>query len=434
MGKENLILVRSKRMDTNKKEKRNENGLIRMSQASRDHMGFDDNKVEVYPDSKKVEDRLHKTKLLTIFKAFSSDIRDQREKGMTPNELRRVGFVTSKTYNMIVGNKSNTCENIWVADNINDTVIGADPEFLLFNDDIPFYANRDGVLPHYGELGYDGAMAEVRPEPAMTPDQLVKNIERVFKNKKLTSGISHLKWMTGCYFRDHRRDFPIGGHIHIGNPTRIAGLPGGDREYFFKILNKILDELLALPMIRLDGAELGSARRTKCTMGKYGYFGEWRVCNGRLEHRTLSGMWLTHPSLAKCVLGTAKAIINEVFGMIASNKYQKKYIIPSNHRNSSLFQANFNSWGDIPLTRDLDCVKSSKYMKDILNASRAGDINAKYLKDWHNKMRQLSTYKKYSKYIDALYELLKLNVKHFSDFDKQIQNNWLKKKKFLVDV
>jgi len=421
-------------MDTNKKEGRNENSLIRMSQPTRDHMGFGEKKVEVYPDSGKVEDRLHKTKLLSIFKAFSSDIRALREKGMTPNELRRVGFVTSKTYSSIVGNKSNSCDNIWVADDINDTVIGADPEFLLFDGDTPFYANRGGVLPHYGELGYDGAMAEVRPSPALTPEGLVKNIEKVFKNKKLTVGISHLKWMTGCYFRDHRRDFPIGGHIHIGNPTRIAGLPGSDREYFFKIMNKIIDELLALPMIRLDGAELGSARRTKCTMGKYGYFGEWRVCNGRLEHRTLSGMWLTHPSLAKCVLGTAKAIINEVFGMIASQKYAKKYIIPPEHRGSNLFQKGFDHWADIPLTRDLNCVRSSSYMVKALNESKAADINARYLKAWHNEMQQLSTYRKYSKYIDALYELLKLHTKHFNDFDKQIQNNWLRKKKFLVDI
>jgi len=434
MGKENLILVRSKRMDTNKKERRNENGLIRMSQAARNHMKFSEKKVEVYPDSAKVEDRLHKTKLLTIFKAFSSDIRALREKGMTPNELRRVGFVTSKTYNTIVGNNSASCENIWVADDINDTVIGADPEFLLFDGDRPFYANNDGVLPHYGELGYDGAMAEVRPNPAMTPEGLVKNIESVFKNKKLTKGIERFKWMCGCYFRDHRRDFPIGGHIHIGNPTRIANLPGADREYFFKIMNKIIDELLAVPMIRLDGAELGSARRTKCTMGKYGYFGEWRVCNGRLEHRTLSGMWLTHPSLTKCVLGTAKAIINEVFNMIADKKYDKKYIIPAEHRNSNLFQTGFNHWGDIPLTRDLGCTKSSSYMKKVLDESKAADINARYLKAWYAKMQQLSTYGKYSEYIDALYELLKLHTKHFNNFDKQIQNNWLKKKKFLVDI
>jgi len=434
MGKESLILVRSEKMDTNKKKGRNENSLVRMSQAARDHMGFKDNKVEVYPDSGKVEDRLHKTKLLTIFKAFSADIRVLREKGMTPNELRRVGFVTSKTYNLIVGDNSNSCENIWVADNINDTIIGADPEFLLFDGDNPFYANRDGVLPHYGPLGYDGAMAEVRPDPAITPDQLVKNIERVFRDKDLTKGIKQFKWMCGCYFKDHRRDFPIGGHIHIGNPVRIAKLPGNDREYFFKILNKIIDELLALPMIRLDGAELGSARRTKCTMGKYGYFGEWRVCNGRLEHRTLSGMWLSHPSLAKCVLGTAKAIINEVFKLVAEHKYAKKYIIPSDYRQSSLFHSNFNSWGDIPLTRDLGCVKSSKEMTRVLNASKCTDISTKYLRTWYSGMKQLTTYKKYHKYIDALYELLALPPKHFSSFDKQIQNNWLKKKKFLVDV
>jgi len=49
-------------------------------------------------------------------------------------------------------------------------------------------------------------------------------------------------------------------------------------------------------------------------------------------------------------------------------------------------------------------------------------------------MKKLSTYGKYSKYIDGLREILKLSMPELAKWDRKIQNNWLKSKKFLVDV
>ncbi len=433
MAKAKMILVPSERMDNNKKQDRNEHQLVRMSAVARKNLGFD-NKVELWPQTSDTSKRMRCAMMLDIFQAFSADIKQLRAEGFTPEELRRVGFVTTKTYNRITGgSKQKVHKSIWISDKESETVIGCDPEFLLFDhDDNVVRANN--VLQYSGVLGCDGAMAEVRPKPAMSPEELVGNIRMIFGDTGVTSPISAYKWMSGCYFKDSRRDYPLGGHIHIGNPIRIAKMRVEDREKFFMVFNKILDELLSVPMIKIDGAKLGSARRTTCSMGKFGYFGEYRLCNGRLEHRTLSGHWLMHPKLAECVFGTAKAIIDAVFKQVADNGYSKAYMWPQKFKGMSkngLWQSSFDRWAEFPLASDLGCVESSEKMIDLLNKSSAARINATYLRGWYARMRQLSSYRKYARYIDGLYEILKFQVKHFESFEKQIQRNWLEGNRFI---
>lgn len=428
MAKKKLILVASSKMDNNKKPDRNENGLVRMSKAARDHMGFK-NTVEVYPQSDNVDHRLNGSMLLEIFQAFSSDIRKLREEGYTEEQLKRVGFVSSKTYQKIIGSSVDK-RSIWITEDIADTIIGADPEFLLFDSE-GNVVRANNVLSHYGQIGADGAMAEIRPKPAISPEELVNNIKILLENKSLVESIEKYNWIAGCYYKDKHRDYPIGGHIHIGNPIQIARIDNERRMDFFKSFNKIIDELLAIPMIKIDGADLGRARRTECATGKYGYFGEWRPCNGRLEHRTLSGMWLMHPILATYVFGVAKAIIDEVYRHVAHHNFDLEYMFPSSLRSDSIWSASFEGWKNIPLVRDLGCVLDSREMIELLHKSSASKITARYLSVWYSKMKDLSTYGTYGRYIDGLYEILKNKTETFRKCDKRLQSNWIEGKEFL---
>lgn len=430
MARQKLIILSSDRMDSNRKEDRNEHGLIRMSKATRNIMGFD-SVVEVYPDKKSTEDRLRGSLLLDIFHAFSSDIKRLREEGMSDEEISRVGFVTSKTFSRIIGESGKKKENIWITDTIEDTVIGADPEFLLFDED-GNVVRANSVLGHNGQIGSDGAMAELRPKPAITPEELTSNLMSLFNDKGLTHSIEPYKWLAGCYFKDDARDYPIGGHIHIGNPIKVARLDTNDRIDFFKSFNKIMDELLSIPMIKIDGEEKGSTRRTKCIMGKYGYFGEFRTCNGRLEHRTLSGMWLMHPKLSTMVFGTSKAIIDEVYKLTANHEFNADYMFPKKFRNMGIWSEGFENWGDIPLINDIGCLKTSSEMISFLHSSKPSMITLKFLKEWYSKMKNLSTYSMYSDYIDGLYDVLKLKPNIFEEYDKDIKKNWLEGNNFLI--
>lgn len=424
-----LILIPSDKMDRNADNKRNEHGLIRMGKITRESLKFS-NKVEIYPVTENTEKRLNGSILLDIFKAFSEDLKKVKELNLSEEELCRVGFVTTKTFQKVTCSKAKRShDNIWISENITNTVIGADPEFLLFDKGKVVRANNR--LLHEGFIGSDGAMAEVRPKPAISPEELVENIKTLLTDKKYTEKIEDLDWVAGCYFRDEYRDYPIGGHIHIGNPIQIARIDPNERRAFFNSFNKILDELLAIPMIKVDGTEFGRARRTECKTGKYGYFGELRADRGRLEHRTLSGMWLMHPTLTKLVLGTAKAIIDEVFARVENSNFDPEYMYPEKMKNLSIWHKNFDMWKEIPLVKDMECTTSSKEMIDLLNNSDETRINAKFLKAWHNRMKKLSTYTTYAKYIDDLCEVLKNDSDKFIKHPKNIKETWLNNAKFI---
>jgi len=446
MPRKKLILLASDHMDDNKKEGRNENKLIRMPAKVRNNMGFDEESVEIYPNGSS-NDRISKAQLLEIFHAFSADLKKVKSMiasgEIAQEEATRIGFVTTSTLNKINGGKAKKAKDIWISNTIHDTVIGSDPEFLLFERDQSRIIHASSKLGHVGELGSDGAMAEVRPRPSTTIDGHIDNITNILKHDKYIKNIADYRWMSGCYYKDEARDYPIGGHIHIGNPVKIAKLAQGKRYAFFRVVNKILDELLALPMTKLDGAEDGSKRRTNCRMsryGGYGFFGEWRDCEGRLEHRTLSGMWLTHPSIAKAVLGTAKTIIDEVFKHVAHNKFNTKYMcLPSsnnegNEISKKMWKTGFDGWKKVKLAKDMQCTAPSDKIITWLNESKPGRINTTYLNNWLNTMKGFSTYKDNSDYVNGLYEILKISAKELKAYDRELQNNWLKQKKFLVEI
>jgi len=424
MSRKRLVLIPSQLMDRNKK--RDESGLIRMPAKARENLGFaHDKTLEVWPVGVSAEERRTTTAILTIHHAYTEDIRAAKADG---RDLDAIAFVTSKMQASLCRGKYT---DVWVSKDVHDTLVGADPEFLLF-DDAGGVIRALNVLPHEGKLGSDGAMAEVRPDPAISPDELVDNISKIFTNERFISKIKGYLWKSGCYYKDNARDYPIGGHIHIGNPERVARLDNNRRNLFFKTLNKILDELLGIMMIRLDGTDDGCSRRTKCTMGKYGYFGEWRNHNGRLEYRTLSGMWLTHPRLAAFVIGTAKAITDEVFSRWNDKNYDMKYVYPTEFNNINPYLADFDGWKEIEVCKDLGCIKSSSKLHEILNESKVSNVNKGLLEEWHTKMRKLSTYANYSSYIDGLREVLSLSAKDINGLDRNLKKNWLEEKPFIV--
>ena len=250
----------------------------------------------------------------------------------------------------------------------------------------------------------------------------------MFNNTEMTDPIKDLKWIGGCYHYD-QRSYPIGGHLHFGNPVQINKLSQDDRLRFFRAANKILDELLSVPLTRLDG-DMGRKRRVNSVSGRYGWFGEMRVSSGRLEHRTLSGVWLAHPELAVAVIGTAKAIIEEVYRHASDKKFALDYIAHNHLKSSNVFETSFSQWDEIPIVSDLGCTKTSEDMHNILNESDMKYINASFIKKWYTRMKSLSTYQQYSSDIDRLYSILKAPEKKILSLDLDIKNGWVLGKEF----
>ncbi|MFD0711638.1 hypothetical protein [Paenibacillus sp. GCM10027626] len=171
-------------------------------------------------------------------------------------------------------------------------LLGADPEFLLASKTgkvVPASrflqdghgAGCDGVFIG-GQVRYP--VAELRPAPAETPEQLIKNIRRLLLQAAEKIDDPTLRWLAGGM---PVSGFALGGHIHI------SGVP------FHGRLLRLLDSYVAFPLAL---AEPESARRRR---PRYGSLGDFRLQPyGGFEYRTPSS-WLVSPLAAKAALSLA---------------------------------------------------------------------------------------------------------------------------------
>jgi hypothetical protein len=432
-----LIILPSALMDGNKKQERSEDTLVRMSKATRDTLTSDNILLSGVAEKKQLE----------VFKAFTKDMIRVRqfvlEGTINHEDVTRIGFVSSNTFKKLGGQghfldlskipKEKPKEKPEIV--IDKFLIGTDPELLLIKDGNIVNASSIEGFNKYAKFGSDGAAAELRPNPAFTAEDLVKNIKEILQDKTVNAKLHGIDLISACYYEDKIRDYPVGTHIHIDNPKQIAALPVAERYKLFAVTNKILDELLTVPMIRLDGT-LGHNRRAKCKMsmangynggnyGKgYGYFGEWRECNGRLEHRSLSGLVMANPEIATAVFGTAQAIAEASYGVALKNNLDTAFILPDNFKRETLFNKTFKGWGKIPIAEILQCTASSKEISDLMDASDRSVISQEYIKQWLVKIRKLPTYAKFSNYIEALGEILSASDKALDSLETKIKTTW----------
>jgi len=433
--KSQLILVPSERMDNNQKQDRNEDKLIRMGVKARENLGLkNDKSVELWPDGD-VKGKMNHSKLLSIFQAFSSDLKELQRSGMSSEEYHRVGFVTTKTFRYICGSKKASKSSIWIADTIEDTIIGADPEFMLMQDGDVQYAGQVQGFGFEGELGSDGPLAELRPIPAVGVDDFIGNIQGIFKSDPKREAILQFDWVSGCFFSSpaHNREFAVGGHAHIGTPAQVASALTNNRHrlILFSCLQKILDEYISVPALKIEGKDDGTRRRHQ-----YGHFGDFRTDHGRLEYRTLSGLWLAHPKLAAAVIGSLKAVAHAFYKIAESKGYDKKLFLTGNMDSDSydvysMFDQRSNIWKDIEMAKAMKAVKSSAEMVDILHKGQI-KFDREYISALTKKFRSLNTYNVYAKYIDMFMEILSLPSAELEKIDRNIKHNWLEGKKFVV--
>lgn len=434
--KKSLILLPSRLMDNNRKADRGEDKLIRMGTKARSYLELDNEKtVELWPTNT-ISGRINRSKVLSIFKAYQADLNTAKSNGMSPEEYLRVGFVTTRTFEYICGDGANGKSDIWISQSIDDTVIGGDPEFILLsNEGEVVYAGN--LIDHNGVLASDGPLAELRPDPTIEAEDFVKSIGHILKTHKNAKHISDYKWFASCCwlgngkdrFNNNRREWPVGGHIHIGTPRQVANkmdINATFRHFYYVTLNKILDELLGIPLMRVDNKEESIARRKH-----YGTYGSFRTEHGRLEYRTLSGMWMAHPKLALITLGVAKAIIDAYFQMLEAKNFNTEYLSGAINTNTNCFYNDFKRWDNMEVMNAFDTTMPSDRMIDILHNYNIKYDKA-YIKKLSDRLRKLPTYRKYATHIDGLIELVSLPYNKTNKMCKDLKETWVNGEDFII--
>ncbi|MCY0876404.1 MAG: hypothetical protein OWT28_09060 [Firmicutes bacterium] len=174
--------------------------------------------------------------------------------------------------------------------------LGTDLEFMLkTRQDKMMLASK--FFPKQGTVGCDARtfggdrnkrpLAELRPAPGRTPEELCRNIENGLQEAAKLARHEYPKWVAGSAPFER---FPIGGHIHF------SGLPYTGR------LVSLLDVYVGLPLMLIEDPVSASRRRPR-----YGFLGDIRHKAWGFEYRTPSS-FLVDPDLAQGALALAYVV------------------------------------------------------------------------------------------------------------------------------
>lgn len=447
MLNQEVIIIASERMDSNQKEGRNENQLVRIPKKTRQVMNPKDTTVELYDAKRKALTRFVNSRVLKIHQAYSSDIKKANsliKSGiLRQSDKDKVCFVSTDTFKRITGKRKMVdSAKVWIADSIVDTLVGADPEFVLLD--------RQGYIVHARDvmggrstltspLGVDsyGLQAELRPEPEVNPEALIRRMGDILKNDRLAPSIAEYGWKACSWDR-----FGIGGHLHFGTPKMLEQKK--DAKFgFFVVATRLLDELVALPLCKIE-AEGGVNRRSNSRFGRHGDF---RKDTGRLEWRVPGGDWVAHPDLAGAVVGTSKAVCEEVHRLIDASGFENDFIVPKKYRGGDWAaykgaavnqdragRVHFwtgsweyrtkgqNDWAAWPICESFGVEKSSAEIAyELHNCVPKKDT----LKVAFRALRSMSTYRDYKKQIEKFIEVCSKQKKTLARINRDMKATWL---------
>jgi hypothetical protein len=385
-----------------------EHSLIRLPKRARNYFGFTNSIVVVG----KGEHRFG----LEVKKAYKEDVQKLYKKlntgKMSEEEGLTAVFVTRSVLQKINRRQG---DSVWISDSLEEITVGADPEFGL-TDGQERFIRGSNVIKKAGAFGSDGPAVEVRPAPSVDHVTMVGNIGKILQNPP--EAVSPYKWVGGATFTDHSRSYWFGGHIHLGRPTQVD--PDHAISYCYGGIAKVLDQLLAFPLVRFDTPNPG-LRRHGCDYG-YGTAGTGdsgdsnssvRSHVDRFEYRVLSALWVAHPTLAKVVVGATKAITESVYGAIANKKFEYDWV------------------GSAPFLKSFG-IGNTKNVIEIINRSRADAITKEHLTRWRSQIRNLERFDDYSEELNALLALVGADpsvIKKHLDLD--LRQGWCEGKRFL---
>lgn len=407
----NVRLVISKRMDEASAKER---GILRTPKMFRDCYTFPGKAVVMKSNISSMN--------LATKRALVDDVREQlrlRKAGrITRAQLFKTAFVTTETFNKLIRDKRRkTSETAYVSTDIEALKIGADPEFGL-TDPISgklMYASRTRALPGEGEMGHDGPLAEIRPNPHTTVEGIVTNIKDIFSRGQ--KAIDKFNWVGGATYRndsnDEGRVFHMGGHIHIGDPPELEESKRADA---YKVVIQMLDELIAMPLVRIDTPE-PHLRRNEAWggYGRYGRWGDQRPQVGRFEWRVLSGLWLAHPTLATAILGATKALSESCYQSMAERGFDSEWI-----KSEEGFLKHWKASDKNEIASLVNDALPGKVSKSLANRS------VKRLKD-------LDNYRQYQSEIEEFERIVNMSSNDRKLINLDLKTNWLEDAKLIKE-
>lgn len=303
-------------------------------------------------------------------------------------------YVTDTIYAKlnIINNKN---DDIKIIDEI---TLGTDPEFFLINTVSKDILSATRFFDKWGTIGYDGVLAEIRPDPSTSEEVLTENI-RTLLNKAKQIIDQNKTLSTSMIASSHYKGLCSGFHLHYGIPKQLLNNYSSNKPILNTII-RILDFYVALPAVIVEGIK-DSGRRCAPFIA-YGKIGDYRVDHRTLEYRVPGASLLKHPILAKGLIALGATVIEDVIS--------RARVLTDNFSNKDLLgQHNINSlYPGIP---DTNTLYRSVCVPDTTNARL-------YLDSIITDVRNMIGYNKRAASIEAFFSNLD------TPFSNNLISNW----------
>lgn len=184
----------------------------------------------------------------------------------------------------------------------NTFLVGCDPEMIIQNG--AELVNVRDTIPAAGQVGYDhnGDVIEVRPAPARSTYTLVKRIQAILAKHKALDKYRNYRIRGGAFRTfDHtewgndRAYISLGGHVHLDIKN--------DTDDGYNLVTDALDRVTRY-LEKLDILPQAESK-VRRKNSEYGFYGDIRTDNNRLEYRTMAS-WMFDPKTAFLCMTAAK--------------------------------------------------------------------------------------------------------------------------------
>jgi len=246
---------------------------------------------------------------LKVFPAYASEVDEDPE----------AAWVSKSTHSLL---NTKSIKQISSADKI---LIGCDPEFFIVNAKTLKTISASNFFAHYGDIGSDCGLAELRPRPAFKEEDLTFIMRELFL--KALSHINDRKLFThsdiDMIASSYHNSNAAGFHIHFGLPNFMLRTNNSTYTLLSYIVC-ILDYYLGIPAIWPEGNEDNTRRSVKYS--RYGKPGDYRYDSMTLEYRVPGGHLLRHPILSNGIIAIAKTVMNDILTRLKT--YSNNFSIP----------------------------------------------------------------------------------------------------------
>lgn len=363
-----------------------EDNLIRIPKALRDKYGYHSGTFLQFKSKE------GKPILLQVTHAYKNDTETDSESA----------YVSDSTYLLL------DISPITIINPAVDILIGCDPEFFLVDGRSGHNISASHFFPHYGQIGSDGGLAELRPRPSIDVQELTNNLKTL-----ICEASNHLK--ARALYRQNKIDMiassnneqvSAGFHIHFGLPKELLN---GSNEAMAILLKMVylLDYYIGIPSIIPEGNE--DVYRRSAGYNAYGKPTDFRSDTNTLEYRVPGGHLLRHPVLTIGLFAMCKIVMKDMMSRIGD--FTKNFSDASCIKRYDVLKEMYPS---LPLRGDVhDSITSNSVLRAFTHSQKIYDDFTKMI-----------GFKQCEPYIKAYFEYIIEYISKNKKFNSNMEQNW----------